>query len=107
MRKLIRITRRAAAALAATLALSGAGAAFGGAPGPAATPEDAMAEARPLIDAARAAKSEETPEIVKGIRRAVDVLKSQLAKGRKDVAYATMWNEALTVSRFHANTPPD
>lgn len=100
-------SRRAVVCVATALAIGTAGPAWGGAPGPAASPAEALAEAGPLMDSARKAKSEETPEIVKGIRRAVDVLRSQLAKGRKEIAYAAAWNEALTLSRFHANSPPD
>jgi hypothetical protein len=69
------------------------------------TPAEALAAATPFLEAARKAKSAETPEIAKGARRAVDLMQPHVAKGAKDAAWATAWNEALTLSRFHGNKP--
>ena len=91
-----------------------------------ASPDEALAMASPWIAAAKKAGRAETPELAKGIRRAVDVMQTQLraarevkkspggadadAKESEEVianrrAYMKAWNESLTLSRFHGNSP--
>jgi hypothetical protein len=91
----------AAVALAAALAFGGDGH-DGQLPK---TPAEALDWSKELIEAARKAKSAETPEIAKGIRRAVDWMQPFVGKGSADDSWAATWNEALTLSRFHGNKP--
>jgi hypothetical protein len=65
-----------------------------------------MTAALPAIEAARKAKQAETPDVVKNIRRAVDVLLPFAKKGAEDSKWAASWNEAITLSRFHGYKPP-
>jgi hypothetical protein len=69
------------------------------------TAVDALEWSQPLIEPARRAKSVETAEIAKGIRRAVDWMQPFRAKGAADPTWSTTWNEALTLTRFHKNKP--
>jgi len=70
-----------------------------------ANPAEALTRATPAIEAARKAKSAETPDIPKGIRRAVDWMQPFAKKAADDEAWSGAWNEALTLSRFHGNKP--
>jgi hypothetical protein len=66
---------------------------------------EALKRAEPLIEAARGAKSAETPEIAKGIRRAVDWMQPFRKAGSESTNFSHAWNEALTLSKFHGNKP--
>ena len=66
---------------------------------------EALTRAKPAIDAARTAKAAETPEIAKGIRRAVDLMSPFAKKAASDQSWTGAWNEALTLSKFHGNKP--
>ncbi len=92
-------------ALSLAVAALAAAAAFGGDNQLPATPAEALTQASPAIEAARKAKQAETPDIVKNIRHAVDLMQPQAKKGAQDAAWAAAWNEALTLSRFHGNKP--
>lgn len=69
------------------------------------TPAQALDWSKELIEAARAAKSAQPPEVAKGIRRAVDWMQPYVTKGSADATWAAAWNEALTLSKFHGNKP--
>jgi len=69
------------------------------------TPDEALAWSKPAIEAARKAKSAETSDVVKGIRRAVDWMQPHFKAGSSIDAWAAAWNEALTLSRFHQLKP--
>src|SRR5204863_6222917 len=66
-----------------------------------ATPAEALAAAKPGIELARKAKAAETPDVVKGIRRALDLMQPHAKKGADDTAFAAAWNETLSLARFH------
>jgi hypothetical protein len=70
-----------------------------------ATPAEALSRATPAIEAARKAKSAETADIAKSIRRAVDVMAPFAKKAASDETWSASWNEALTLTRFHGNKP--
>jgi hypothetical protein len=70
-----------------------------------ATAAEALKRALPAIDAAEKAKSAETPEIAKNIRRAVDLMQPFAKKSADDASWSEYWNFALTLTRFHGNKP--
>lgn len=70
-----------------------------------ATPAEALKRATPGIEAARTAKSAETGEIAKNVRRSVDVMAPFAKKSASDESWSAVWNEALTLTRFHGNKP--
>ncbi len=70
-----------------------------------ANPAEALERAKPAIEAARTAKAGETPEIVKGIQRAVELMQPQVKAGSADAQWAAVWNELLTLARFHGRKP--
>lgn len=69
------------------------------------TPAEALEWSKAAIEAARKAKQAETPDIGKGIKRAVDWMQPHMKAGSADSSWGKAWNEALTLSRFHGNKP--
>lgn len=66
---------------------------------------EALTRGTPAIDAARKVKAAETPEIAKNLRRAVEWMQPFAKKTASDASWSAVWNEALTLSRFHGNKP--
>jgi len=80
----------------------------------AATPEQAIAKARPLLDAAIAAApvaNKDTKDfkvIADGIRAGFDALKGLSKEGLKDPSVKATWNEAVSLAHYHGLKPiPD
>jgi hypothetical protein len=103
--ELVRPKRRTATGVASVLLVLllaiGTGRALGGGDALPATPAEALGRAKPAIDAARTATQAQTPDIVKDIRRAVELMQPHVKSGSGEPAWAAAWNEALTLSRFH------
>ncbi len=75
---------------------------------PPATPEEAIAFARPLVEPARKAKPGEAKEIADGLRKAIDALKAQSKAGLKDQKFQVLWNESISLGHFLGLKPlPD
>jgi hypothetical protein len=75
-----------------------------------ATPAEAMALAKPFVEAAAKARSAESKEITEGLRKALDALKAQSKEGFKQEGakrweFESFWNLAVSLGHYHALKP--
>jgi hypothetical protein len=96
-----------AALLGAALALPAASPPAAAQDGAPANPAGAVAQARPLIDAARATKpidpneSKRFKENGDVLRKALDLMKGQTKDGFEQVAFVRAWNELASLFHYH------
>ena len=74
------------------------------------SPAEAVALARPLLEAARKANPAESKEITEGLRKGLDALKAQSKGGFKQTGaalaeYETIWNEGASLGAYHGLKP--